>query len=564
MVTCRYAGYTSEIELAHDFLELHLQPFHDEAVRAFIYNWHRLVQWSVAIDPTRGEQEAELRAATLFLGLSRSEPIADARLGEMKRNPTLLTAICQANSDPEPVRSPAWFHERVAELLIQRWHARARVILPTDDTLRVLQSIAAWLHEQQARPRASHEELRQPVELALSRLSGVTMSADELLQALCDESGVFRTWGPDEHGFASRGLQEHFAAQHLRARCAAPEDVLQTFLDGFEDDRSRETLRLALYSSMPSVLLSLQQPGSPEGVLERLVTALDLLRAERPSQLYVFEPLLHDHPSHTLRRWWQELSETKEPEARIIELKPGGVELTMVLVPPGRFAMGSAEGEGDHDEHPQHDVMLDAFYIARTPVTNAHYRAYLVANPEVRSPTRWDDPRFNHPNQPVVGISWDDAEAYCAWAGLRLPTEAQWERACRSGASTAYCSGDTEADLDRVGWYFGNSSEELQPVAGKEASSLGIHDMHGNVWEWCMDAYGSYEAGPRDRDGLRHEPKGDAKRVRRGGGFRSVDDCARAAVRAHWRPGERHDDLGFRPVMMAQSTARRRRQAGAS
>ncbi len=237
-------------------------------------------------------------------------------------------------------------------------------------------------------------------------------------------------------------------------------------------------------------------------------------------------------------------------ERQVIVASRGGVEL--VRIPGGTFMMGSPEGEDGRfsDEGPQHEVTLAEFYLARTPVTNAQYRRFLEARPDAPKPNYWDNREYNQDEQPVVGVSWDEATAYCEWAGLMLPTEAQWEYACRAGTTTRYHSGDDEADLARVGWYAGNSEDRLHPVGELDPNGFGLYDMHGNVWEWCTDAWvGSYKgAEHRAGDGLRTQPVGDASRVFRGGAFISTARYARSAYRSSWRPDFRDSIVGFRPA----------------
>lgn len=230
------------------------------------------------------------------------------------------------------------------------------------------------------------------------------------------------------------------------------------------------------------------------------------------------------------------------------KVTPGGVEL--VLVPGGRFLMGSPEDEeGRNDwEGPQHEVELSSFWLARTPVTNAQYREYLKTNPAAREPRSWDDPRYNQGEQPVVGVSWEEAQDYCKWAGLVLPTEAQWEYACRAGTTTRYHSGDREEDLARVGRYRRNSSGRLYPVRRLEPNAFGLHDMHGNVYEWCLDNHGPYREHPRAGNGLRHEPFGVVPRVIRGGYWRGEARHVRAAYRYGYTPDSRYESVGFRPA----------------
>lgn len=213
--------------------------------------------------------------------------------------------------------------------------------------------------------------------------------------------------------------------------------------------------------------------------------------------------------------------------------------LAMVIVPAGTFRMGSPDGEtgrGD-DEVPQHRVILTTPYqMGATPVTCAEYAAF--------------DPTHKCPGgnkHPVTNLSWWRAGLYAAWADAALPTEAQWEHACRAGTTTAYWSGDNEADLARVAWYKENSGGEAHAVAQKPANPWGLYDMHGNIWEWCVDWHGTYPAETiTDPNGPAH---GKA-RVWRGGSWSIAARSARSAYRYKGPPGDHNQRLGFRLVRL--------------
>jgi len=242
-------------------------------------------------------------------------------------------------------------------------------------------------------------------------------------------------------------------------------------------------------------------------------------------------------------------SPVSPPSSNKLDTRTG---IEFALIPAGSFQMGSPSSEQGRSfpEGPRHEVRISqAFWMAKHEVTNAQYRRFL-AETSHRKPKYWDDAAFIAPDQPVVGVSWDDAVAYCNWAGMQLPSEAQWEYAARAGTTTRYWSGDAEADLARVGWYSENSGIGTQPVGQKPANAWGLYDMHGNVWNWTADRYGAYPASAQtDPKG---SPTGD-HRVFRGGSWVDLALGARAAIRMWHEPAVRGRVLGFRPVLPAPS-----------
>jgi len=223
-----------------------------------------------------------------------------------------------------------------------------------------------------------------------------------------------------------------------------------------------------------------------------------------------------------------------------VNAKDGSV---LVWVPPGSFRMGSTSG--DDDEEPVHRVTFrEGFFLGKHEVTWGQYRGFCRETgreaPEPSSSFRSDE------RHPVHNVSWEDARDYCAWAGLRLPSEAEWEYACRAGSSTAYCFGDEVSDLGRYAWFDDNASG-THAVGGKAANAWGLYDMHGNVWEWVQDAWNdSYHGAPTD--GSAWESAGASGRLFRGGGWYYWARVCRSAYRGRISPGVRVDSLGFRPA----------------
>lgn len=223
----------------------------------------------------------------------------------------------------------------------------------------------------------------------------------------------------------------------------------------------------------------------------------------------------------------------------------------MVLIPSGEFWMGSPDGEGEKDEYPRHQVSLDAFYMDKFEVTVSRY-AEFVGSTNRSQPEYWDqvDSR-KHGNLPVVGVNWQDAGAYCGWAGKRLPTEAEWEKAARGTDGRTYPWGD-EPPTGRLanfgkGFMAHAYDERLAPVESYEAgkSPYGLHHMAGNVWEWVADWYGEnyYKNSPA------RNPKGPSSgelRVLRGGSWTNGPVNVRSATRYRYTPTSRIANIGFR------------------
>jgi formylglycine-generating enzyme required for sulfatase activity len=232
---------------------------------------------------------------------------------------------------------------------------------------------------------------------------------------------------------------------------------------------------------------------------------------------------------------------------------PNGIKF--IYISAGTFTMGSSKDEsGRYDNETQHQVTLtQGFYMQITEVTQGQWRGLMGNNPSF----------FNGCGDdcPVEQVSWNDAQQFI-WRlnqlegadKYRLPTEAEWEYACRAGNTSAFASGEITAlecedgtGLDEVAWFCGNSAKTIHPVAKKKPNAWGLYDMHGNVSELCQDWYGEY---PPDRI---TDPKGPASgidRTVRGGGWKSQARHCRSACRGAVSSGQKIYDVGFRLVMM--------------
>ncbi len=237
----------------------------------------------------------------------------------------------------------------------------------------------------------------------------------------------------------------------------------------------------------------------------------------------------------------------------------------MVTIPGGSFQMGGAESEAEANEKPVHSVNVKSFAIGKYEVTQGQFAAfvadsrydagnscYVPADGKWGSKTghNWQNPNFSQTDRdPVACVNWNDAQAFAQWLtqktgqSYRLPTEAEWEYACRGGKQQQYCGSE---DINAVAWYYQNSEAKTQAVGQKAANGFGLYDMSGNVWEWVQDGwYGSYQGAPNDGS-ERTAGANTSKRVLRGGAWSLSAKFARAAIRINPSSDLRYSNSGFR------------------
>jgi formylglycine-generating enzyme required for sulfatase activity len=257
---------------------------------------------------------------------------------------------------------------------------------------------------------------------------------------------------------------------------------------------------------------------------------------------------------------------------------------TMALIPgPVEFRMGAPgyETQRREDEVPHWQRVGRSFAVASKPVTVEEFQRFLKERPDVAPPVTKD--YSPDADGPIIGVSWFMAAQYCNWLsekegipesewcyprhaaireamkpfpdylkrkGYRLPTEAEWEVACRSGTVSSHSYGSSEELLPRYAWFLQDSHNRAWPVGQKRPNDLGLFDMHGDVWTWCQDAYGPYKPGWPGRPAEDEEDKRPIEdripRVLRGGSFVDQAEGARSACRSSYRPSYRYDAVGLR------------------
>ncbi|MEO5351064.1 MAG: formylglycine-generating enzyme family protein [Magnetococcus sp. YQC-3] len=352
---------------------------------------------------------------------------------------------------------------------------------------------------------------------------------------------------------------EELLAQHGRSLLQEPRR-LEGLLRDSSQGRSGSDLHLlmqGLKSGIPAQLLDDLNRGLPVlGVVQRLIQRLEEAHISPKAARWCVESwcvaLGVDPPAVPPP---MEKSEKLPPDSGfpIYHQEPPKERvwtdplLGMVFhwVPAGTFLLGDLFEEGSADEQPVHEVTLDAFWMGKHPVTQKQWEQVMGSNPAY----------FKKGDAyPVEQVSWDDVQAFIAKLNemgsnrYRLPTEAEWEYACRSGGKVERYAGSN--DPEPVAWYAQNSDESTHPVGQKAPNGLGLHDMSGNVWEWCEDWFDDMayaKAGLRSKNPLRqNDASGD--HVLRGGSWSDQAKFVRASFRDWGRADYRGYDYGFRLV----------------
>ena len=243
------------------------------------------------------------------------------------------------------------------------------------------------------------------------------------------------------------------------------------------------------------------------------------------------------------------------------DVATNSIGMKLVYIPAGSFLMGSSSSaaqlareydapeESFTDEFPQHQVRIsEGFWMGQTEVTQGQYKSVMNVQPWSRQPRVQEDA-----NNPAAYMTWEDAAVFCRKLSqqegktYRLPTEAEWEYACRAGTTTRFSSGDSDSSLDEYAWYSGNSSNTMHPFGQKRVNAFDLYDMHGNVKEWCSDWYDEdyYSNSPSvDPNG----PPTGASHSLRGGSWNWPEGGLRSSYRNHYYPVYRGDNVGFRVV----------------
>jgi formylglycine-generating enzyme required for sulfatase activity len=570
-------------------------------------------------------ERAAARAEALLKVALDPERQKHVRLREMTENPLLLSTLCLVqHSDLRLPDKRGELYDRCLGLLLETWAAHAeRPILPDKPARLVLQPLAYAMHTRAVR-ELSRAEAESLVAGPLVQIPVLRLSPAEFLEIACEQCGVLASRNVATYEFFHLSFQEYLTAAHIKEKGLATElarragdpwwhEVVQLAMSmpGMFEPFVRELIRTDRLAAnielvracldetilldeapflelLDRAIAQIAKPrsglsawvgrwrGGPEPNLSPVVRAvLELVRGRNLRGVVERAQKLADYPDASVAAAARALI-GRPVVHEVTEQVPAGAicrepvtGMSFVWVPPGRFLMGSSKEPGApgfdpeayDDETPAHEVELPhGVWMGEHPVTNAQYAVFL-AGAKHAEPEFWQNRRFNAAEQPVVGVSFGDALAFCAWLTKRvrlqegyafeLPTEAEWEHAARGTDERKYPWGKNDPTLERA--CFGRSFEmgAPAPVGGCPAgkSPFGCQDMAGNVWEWCLDAWiDSYHYMMTNSLNPCHAGNRAAARVVRGGSWGSNPGDLRCAIRIRYRPGNRGGDLGFRVV----------------
>ena len=590
LVTSRFQGYRGKAELGGRFVEFHVQPLEMEQSRTFVRRWYEEVCRKLRGRGSRAVKEAEELIASLNDMLDG--PVFQiGRMAELPANPLLLTILCVVHhQDRNLPRRRADLYARCVRVLLEHWRMevwqkQGAQAFDAVSAERVLADLAWRMHQKQGLIAMDAGEMARAAEPTLRKMpegAGLGRDGAEFLKRMRDRCGVMAMVGEGRTAFLHLTFQEYLSALHAESHSLAaalakslgetwwreptllamaigrPEFTAAFFeavLQGAAWKDHADLLGQCLDEARnPELAPFAQRLSDPDFAGENRLRLLRMLAARELPELAEAAERLAGVETGEARSLALQLARKTVKTGEPVMAEPGAVwvdertGLEFVWIPPGEFQMGSKSISSD--ERPVHLVRVTkGFWLGRYTVTNRDYGKFLEKAKHAK-PEYWNRREYNAEQQPVVGVSWEDARAYCQWAGCRLPTEAQWEYACRAGSTTAFCFGDDDGQLTEYAWFSQNSGGATHPVGQKQPNAWGIYDMHGNVWEWCQDWYGDYP------EGAVTDPKGPTTgsyRVFRGGGWFNPAEGCRSAFRNWFVPSYRLNGVGFRVVLARSS-----------
>lgn len=583
VVSSRFAGLGEGIGFDGSFAELAIHPMNDEQIEALLTRWFEAAEITaaraadadadVAASGARGRQSGRDLAERL-----RAPEYLAPQLLELISNPLLLTLLCVVAFEGRQIpRERTEFFDDCLRTLLGRWRRglaapATEPFMSYADAVEMLGPVA-WAMHVEARKydlsRARLEELLRPEIAHIESKRRSVLPMGQVIDWLWRDAGVLTEYAPDEFGFMHLSLQEYLAAH--RAAVLGSEGVARLAAE-FGNEWWREVTLIFVALDRHRLFGALLEAVIAGGKLaiERALVRRCLNEAHRANLgplLRVAEDTIRDvdeaaaaislltpYDSDERVRKAVMRGRVARQATRVLEDAQTGIRL--LWIPGGEFSMGA--DDLDDDAKPIHRVRLSPFWLADTQITNQQYQQFVRATGH-REPKFWRGRRLNQPEQPVVGVSWFDARAYCAWLQeqtdwpVDLPSEAQWEFAARGPENHAFPWGFELPDASRA--HFGHSwmTGAPLPVGSLPAGSgpFGTLDQAGNVWEWCKDRYDpiAYQ-GRGALTGDPYESGDDASpdevRVVRGGSRDGSAQGLRSAYRSRSQASKTAFFLSFR------------------
>lgn len=580
VVTTRPLSYSGESTLA-GFAVAQIEPLARESVEKF------LARWCTQVSPTSPSQ-ARLHLTELLQALN-----SRAEIRRMANNPVMLTALAVLHWNER--RLPEQRSELYRSIL--GWLARTREQRKgresADRCLTLLQHLALAMQDSGSGEREIQVSQRRATEILQNQFPSkeeeqAMQTALAFVEQEEADSGIIVSRG-NEIRFWHLTFQEYLAAlaiaglpdsdQHQlllqNSKIFRPEWREAALLLGgvlMEQGKAKvDGLIGALLSHLgphPNLLQQAQCAGLIGAMLRDLQPrAYQVLDSRYQFTLEAALGVFNSNAAQGIDL--QVRLEAAEALGQAGDPRLHQEQNNWITIPAGSFLMGAQKQfpdkpnhnpEADDDEGPVHEVRLESFRIGRYPVTVEEYRRFMEADgyenrawwkgggfAERNQPDEWEE-QLLHPNRPVVSVTWYEAAAWCAWAGGRLPSEAEWERAARGADGRKYPWGNQAPDPERAN-YDETGIRHATPVGlfPRGMTPDGIHDLAGNVWEWVGDWYDETYYG-KSPAGNPRGPKLGRVRVLRGGSWISESRGLRASYRYRFEPGDRFDDFGFRCV----------------
>lgn len=619
VVSCRYAGKTGLVGFDERFAELTINTLNDEQIAAFCRQWFEAAERTDtaahggdqdAAAP-RGRRYGEALAATL-----RRPDHASREFKTLIANPLLLTLLCMVVKADDDIRGrqddPGEFTGEIPTRRVTFFDrclrarlecCRGEALLSIDDARLLLEPLA-WSMQTAGDEELSRDQAVAILKPEIKKLRNAWCQSDpskrltpsRILHSLTENSGVLTEFVKGQtYGFMHLSLQEYLAAKAVIAGChvdvlarklddpswcevallfAALRDHelfgpwLRAVIDAGEVAQHEGLLRRCLQeASAPDIGPLVEFLGQPAPTEEELEASLRLLepwaRSDERAQAAAarlagrVDPGSDVHSLATrIASLARPLTNAAQPGEPFEEARTG---IRFLWIPGGRFRMGLAELTSNWLRNklsamPAHSVEMSPFWLAETPVTNQQYEHFMNATGR-GEPKHWRDSRFNGPLQPVVGVTWMDAQAFCDWLaeqpGKRvvLPTEAQWEFAARGEDNRRYPWGDDVPDKTRAHYAY-NHGAMTSPVGHFPAGMgpFGTLDQAGNVWEWCRDSWD--EKAYKGRGELTIDPLSMSRvatmRAFRGGSWANSAEDLHTAFRDGDDVSHTADGIGFR------------------